>query len=136
MTFATPHAIKRRARHAVEFRVACDVISPLSGKPLAVTIETRRRDGAFQGLLRLRAHSAAGRRLLGALDSKQRLNFLLGGNHYTARVASGGSVVLHAIDVARWIFREATVANNGKFAPSGRGAPKPRALKKSGADHD
>jgi hypothetical protein len=126
-------ALKRRARHAVEFRVACDLIEPASGRLYAVTISAIRQQGAFQGLLNLRAHSAAGRRLLQTLEREQLLEFVLGGNGggYTARAASahGSSVRLYAVDVAGWIFRPVTVAHGAKFAPSSRAAPTPRTLR-------
>lgn len=126
--------IKRQRRHAVSFSIECDVIDPASRQPFAVTISSVPEDGAFQGLLRVRAHSAAGRRFLSKFKPEQLLDFVFGGNAHRARVASkgksSGRIWLHAIDVCRWIFIPIFVARGDKFAPkrSGRRRAPPRQL--------
>jgi hypothetical protein len=115
---------RNRRRHSVEICIKCDVIDPATDSRRAVTLSHGRADGFFPGVLRVRPHSAGGRRLCGEFNAGDQVKFDLGLNILTAGVAarasSAGSFWIHAVDVCnRLIGARCVVDYKEPFPPRG-----------------
>jgi len=93
---------KNRAQHSVEVAIRCDVIDKSGeGKRFAATLVHTQNDGFFCGILRVKPHSARGKKVCARFKVGEVIGFDLGLNTLTARVANNGphGTWIHAVDI-------------------------------------
>jgi hypothetical protein len=103
--------LRQLRRHAIKFVVRCDLMDR-TGHGWPATFSSM-PDELFIGLLLVTPHCDGGRKLCGALNKDDVVEYRLRWNIYEARVAAKGDVTdsiwLHAVDVGSHAIVPASV---------------------------